>query len=175
MPKHLRVYSGDIHTSQTVGNIFYIGAPHPVAFGDNYPTQMIELTDDFKLSRVIPLSTIQKLMLRISDLDELDQVKTNPHDQARVIFTLPIDTLDQWAAIQDHIVAWANVAQIDLFSVEAQIEADAPDEATSITNPDLPHMSATTSEHVLRLFAESEGIDARMLQTGEELLKEAIG
>jgi len=175
MPKHLRVYSGDIHTTQTVDNIFYIGAPHPINFGDSYPPQMVELTDDFKVSRVITLNTIQKLMLRISDLDELDAVKTSPRDQARVVFTIPISALDQWAAIQDHIVAWARTAEVELFSVEAQIENDALGEATNIANPNLPHMSESTPAHVLRLFAESEAIDERMLQTGEELLKEVMG
>ncbi len=172
MPKHLKVYSGDVHTTQTVGNIFYIGAPHPIAFGDNYPPQMVELTDDFKVSRVIPLNTIQKLMLRITDLDELYKIKTNPSDQVRVVFTIPIDALDQWGAIQDHITAWAKTAEIDLFSVEAQIEGDTP---TETQNPDTPDMSESTPAHILHLFAESEAIDARMLQTGEELLKEAIG
>ncbi len=172
MPKHLKVYSGDVHTTQTVGNIFYIGAPHPIAFGDNYPPQMVELTEDFKVSRVIALNTIQKLMLRITDLDELYKIKTNPSDQARVVFTIPIDALDQWGAIQDHITAWAKTAEIDLFSVEAQIEGDVP---TETQNPDTPDMSESTPAHILRLFAESEAIDARMLQTGEELLKEAIG
>ena len=172
LPKHLRVYSGDVHTTQTVGNIFYIGAPYPIAFGDNYPPQMVELTDDFKLSRVIPLNTIQKLMLRIDDLDQLFATKVNPRDQVRVVFTIPIDALDQWAAVQDHIVAWAKTNELDLFSVEAQIEGDMPSETQ---NPDLPDMSESTPANVLRLFAESEAIDARMLQTGEELLKEAIG
>ena len=171
LPKHLRVYSGDVHTTQTVGNIFYIGAPHPIAFGDNYPPQMVELTDDFKVSRVIPLNTIQKLMLRIDDLDQLFATKVNPHDQARVVFTIPIGALDQWAAVQDHIVAWAKTNEIDLFSVEAQIEGDMP---TETQNPDAPDMSESTPAHILRLFAESEAIDARMLETGETLLKEAI-
>ena len=173
MPEHLRVYSGDIHTTQTVGNIFYIGAPHPIAFGDSYPPQMVELTDDFKLLRVIPLNTIQKLMLRISQTSQLDtQVKVNPNDQVRIVFTLPIAEIDSWGKIQDEIVSWANNMKVDLFSVEAQIEGDAP---VDIQNPDVPDMSETTPAHVLRLFAESEAIDARMLQTGEELLKEAIG
>ena len=35
-------------------------------------------------------------------------------------------------------------------------------------------MSESTPANVLRLFAESEAIDARMLETGETLLKEAI-
>ena len=175
MPKHLKVYSGDIHTTQMVGNVYYIGAPHPIAFGDTYPSQIVELTDDFKVSRVIVLSTIQKLMLRISDLGELRKVKVNPRDQVRVVYTLPIAAIDQWAAIQDHVVAWAKTSEVDLFSVEALIEGEAPTEATNIANPDVPHMAASTPQHILRLFAESEAIDARMLETGEELLKEAMG
>jgi hypothetical protein len=62
-----------------------------------------------------------------------------------------------------------------LFSVEAQIEGDAPTELDNLQNPADPDMSVHTPQHILHLFAESEAIDARMLQTGEELLKEALG
>lgn len=175
MPKHLKVYSGDIHTTQTVGNIFYIGAPHPINFGDNYPPQMVELGEDFKLLRVIPLSTIQKLMLRIRDVSQLDEVKVNPRDQVRVVFTLPIAEIEHWSVLQHKIVEWATLVHVELFSVEAQIETDMPSELDNLQNPAAPDMSESTPAHVLRLFAESEAIDASMLETGEELLKEAIG
>lgn len=173
-PKHMRVYSGDIHTTQTVGNVLYIGAPHPVAFGDDYPPQMLELTDDFKVSRVIPLHTIQKLMLRITSPAELAAVKVNRLDQARVLCTLPIAEVEQWPARQDAIVSWATANEVDLFSVEAEIEGDVPTADETATEGD-PEAFVHSPQHILHLFAEHEAIDQRMLETGEALLKEAIG
>jgi len=174
MPKHLKIYSGDIHTTQSVGNVFYIGAPHPVAFGDDYQPQMVELKDDFTVSRIIPLTTIQKLMLRISSPAELAKIKTNPRDQVRVICTVPIAELDHWPTMQDLIVSWATVAEVDLFSVEAQIEGDAPT-PDEIATEDDPEAFIHTPQHILHLFAASEAIDERMLEVGTTLLKEAMG
>jgi predicted phosphodiesterase len=36
-----RVYSGDIHNPQRVGNVQYVGAPYHVAFGDNYEGRVL--------------------------------------------------------------------------------------------------------------------------------------
>lgn len=175
MAKHLTVYSGDIHTTQKVGNVLYVGAPYPIAFGDTYPPQMMEITEDYKLLRVIPLKTIQKLMLRVSDLTELQKVKMHEHDQVRVVFSLGIGAVDQWPAIQDHIVAWANTYKVDLFSVEAQIEAGEASEVEYAAGANPLDMSETDPVHILHLFGESEGIDERMMATGLELLKEVSG
>ena len=168
-PVRLKVYSGDIHTTQTVKRVKYIGAPHPVAFGDDYVCQMIELDDTYNLSREIKVETIQKLMLRIEQCSQLDEIETRPGDQARVICKLPIADIDKWAAIQDEIIAWGADRQIILASVEPEIEGARS--ASDVDEPDLENDPA----YILRLFADAEGIDDKMYEIGIALLKEALG
>lgn len=171
-PRDMIVYSGDIHTTQKVGNVQYIGAPHPIDFGDSYPCQMVELGRDLKIKRTIPLKTIQKLMLRIDHPDDLERKSARKGDQVRVICRISLADVDKWAAIQDGIKAWAERKGVILFSIEPQIEAGPL--ATS-SDTETPTMSEVDPAYILRLFADAEEIDDRMFKAGTDLLKETIG
>lgn len=167
-PVKLKVYAGDIHTTQVVKRVKYVGAPHPVAFGDDYPCQMLEVDDDFNLLRTIPCQTIQKLMLRIDEPRELSEVVVYPKDQVRIICRLDLKDVDKWPAMQDEIVAWARAEKVVLISIEPEIEgssaSDNPEEIPLDNDP----------EYILRLFADAEEIDDRMFEVGIELLREVI-
>jgi len=168
-PRKLKVYSGDIHTTQVVKRVKYVGAPHPVAFGDSYPCQMLELNDDYTLARTIPLISIQKLMLRIDTTKDLERVLTRPGDQARIICKLALADIEKWSAMQDWMLAWAEHYQVRLFSIEPEIEGTrAADNAADIAPENDP-------EYILRLFADAEDINDAMFNAGLELLRETIG
>ena len=168
-PKGCIVYSGDIHTTQRVRNVTYVGAPHPVAFGDDYPSQMIELDEEFT-ETVIKLKTIQKLVLRIADPADLNNVSVSKSDQVRVVCTIDISDLDRWPSWQDMINSWAALHGVILASVEPDIIGTylADENAETPTNDNDP-------AYILRLFADAEEIDDRMFEAGVALLKEVFG
>lgn len=171
-PFRIKVYSGDIHTTQTIrkrgaASVIYIGSPHPVAFGDDYPCQMMELNDDYSFARIISLQTMQKLMLRIDDLADLDKVVARPGDQARVVCKLAIERLEQWPAIQDAIGDWAGRLDVLLFSIDPEIEGIQ----TASDDVEAPALESDPT-YILRLFADAEEIDDRMFEAGIALLKE---
>lgn len=169
-PVKLKVYSGDIHTTQVVKRVKYVGAPHPVAFGDDYPCQMLELDDKFNLLREIPCKTIQKLMLRIENASELDDIEVHEGDQVRVVYRVLLSEVDYWPAMQDEIVAWAKARQVLLISLEPAIEATTAAEGTEAS-----FEMESDPAYILRLFADAEQIDDKMFEVGIELLKEVIG
>lgn len=164
-PKSLKVWSGDIHTPQKVGLVQYIGSPHPVAFGDDYPCRMLDIDPDTLKATVIELFPLQKLMLRLNEVEELDQVDCQPGDQAKVIVRLDVNQLDLWPAMQDRIKAWANEREVQLFSIEADING------TLTQDVDSPELDSDP-QYILRLFADAENIDDRMFKVGAGLLKE---
>lgn len=170
IPDHVIVYSGDIHTPQQIGNVTYVGAPHPVSFGDTHETRMLELDDGWNLAKVIKVKATQRLMLRIRDSSQLDTVITRPGDQAKVICTVPVSEIDLWPAMQDAIVAWATARDVTLFSVEPEIEAGPL--ATAGAGPE---MRENDPAYVLRAFADAEHIDDPMFDYGLQLLKEISG
>lgn len=166
-PKTAKVYSGDIHTPQVVGRVTYVGAPHPVAFGDDYPCRLLVLDHKSNIKRELILSPPAKRMLRATSIDELERRTTNPGDQARVIYKLPLAELDKWPAMQAAIETWADERQIKLASIEPEIigsldsaRSDDVDLASDAQSFDI------IPEAALRAFAEAEGIDERMLEHG---------
>lgn len=174
-PKTAKVYSGDIHTPQVVGRVTYVGAPHPVAFGDDYTCRMLILDGKSDIRREVILSPPAKRMLRVTSIEELERRITNPGDQARVVYRLPLAELDQWPRIQGAIELWSSEREIKLASIEPDIFGAL--DGSSDVNEDLFHDDGQSfdidPEAALRAFAESEGIDERMLEHGLKYLGEA--
>jgi hypothetical protein len=173
-PRAMKVYSGDIHIPQVVGpkgrQVQYIGAPHPVSFGDDHICRMVVLDDEtYAVASEIILSSIQKRVLRINAPADLADIETHTGDQFRIICKLAPAELDNWPAYQDSIIAWARASEVILLSLEPEIEGPRPERDTKA--PELE----TDPEHILRLFAQAEGIDDAMFQAGLQLLKETAG
>lgn len=164
-PRGIKIYSGDIHTPQVVGGVTYIGSPHPIKFGDNYPCRMLRLDQDYKIIEEIKLDPPRKHMIDIASVDELEGLITHRGDQARIRLSLPINDADRWPAMQDEIAAWAQLRGVTIASIEATV--DMPKRTA-----EEPQSFATAPLEVLRLFAEAEGIDGMMLDAGVSLLKE---
>jgi hypothetical protein len=166
IPSHVKVYSGDIHVPQVIGNCTYVGSPHPVAFGDNYPTRMLQLDEDWNIEKVIKVRSIQKLMLNLNHPDELEAVKTQPGDQAKIRIKLQIGDLTFWPQWQEQITAWGKAREVSIFSIEPEIEG------TSAVSSDAPDIQGNDPVYVLRAFADAESIDDTMFDAGLKLLRE---
>lgn len=166
IPSHVKVFSGDIHVPQVVGNVEYVGAPHPCNFGDTYPTRFLELDDNLNVSKVIKLKTIQKLMLNITHPDDLDLLKTWPGDQAKVRIKLQLSDLAVWPAWQEQIATWGRDRCVKLFSIEPEIEGTVSD------GDGTWQIMENNPEYILRAFADAESIDDTTFELGLKLLKE---
>jgi hypothetical protein len=166
LPLHrpsLKIYSGDVHTPQRFGNFTHVGAPHPVKFGDTYRCRMLLLNDDYDVAHEIELATTQqKLMLTISDVEQLEAVNTRTGDQVKIRYNLPPGAIDHWGRIEDWIAQWARSRGIVIA-------------ATEVTINSIPNTLETeqTPEAVLRDFAIAEGLSNDTLATGLELLRQS--
>lgn len=171
-PNKLPIYSGDIHTPQIVGNVTYVGAPHPIKFGDTYPCRMLVLDGKFKIRKAVTLSPMQKLIITIGSTDELDHItnKTYVGDQVRIRFNISVNKLEQWPVIQEEIKRWIAENELALASLEAIVQIQPSD------NPDMAQNSAQaeTPKEVLEAFCTTEGISGDMAFTGQQLLKSAL-
>lgn len=173
-PRKLKVYSGDIHTPQVVRNVTYVGAPHPVKFGDTYDCRVLLLDDTtYEIKRAIPLDPMRKHMLTVSSLEELRNLpRINADDQARVRFHLPIERVEQWGVEKQEIERWATSKGLHLASIEALVHMrprDPEDEAA------LERVQAGEEpEEVLAAFCAAEGVDGAISDAGIALLREEL-
>jgi DNA repair exonuclease SbcCD nuclease subunit len=158
------VYSGDIHTPQKVGTTTYVGAPHPVKFGDKYPCRFLRLdTEDYSIKEVISLPQVLKRVIEISSIEQLQDLKMLPGDQSRIRFTLPASDMENWPKKQEAISAWARECGVTLASVEAIIET-SPETTSRKFDFD------ADPADVLDAFCMVEGVEESIRQTGIQLL-----
>lgn len=161
-------YSGDIHRPQKVGNVVYVGSPHPVDYGDDYAHRLLVLDNKtFQVKEEIPLFPPRKAIVAAHNLDELQGADLKTGDMVRIRYTMPSGQAEIWPAIEQDVRAWAEGKGIVVASLEAVLEMGERKEV------DAPASDAFIDpKDVLLAFAEAEGLDAEMLAVGMELLRD---
>jgi calcineurin-like phosphoesterase family protein len=163
LPKDIPIYSGDIHVPQKIGNVVYVGAPHPIDFGDDYPCRMLVLDGDYNIQNEIKLDPPRKIIANVRSEAELQTLKTRQGDQVRIRFSMPAGRAESWPAEEEAIRTWATERGILLASTEAILETGAKREAE-------PDYLADPAD-VLRAYAEAEGLDEDVLEVGKGLME----
>jgi hypothetical protein len=166
IPRSIKVYSGDVHTQQEVDNWTYVGASHPVKFGDRYPCRFLLLDEHtYEITEEVPVETIRKRVVEIRTLDDLRLAETRPGDQVKFRAVLPPGEAD-WGALEAAVEAFARERGVEVASIEG--------------SHDLPAQSGQPSaelepEELLRAFAQEEEVTDELLDVGIELLSEVRG
>lgn len=162
------IYSGDIHTPQRVGPVCYVGAPHPVKFGDDYQCRMLVLDELYHIKTRIDLDPPRKCIAEVSSIKQLDSLKLKAGDQVRIRWKLPIGELDRWEVDQETVAEWQAKSGVKISSLEPTIVMEAK-------TADQPAQIAEEPSAILKQFAEEEGITGPMLDYGLELIEKAKG
>lgn len=168
-----KIYSGDIHVPQKIGQLTYIGTPHPVSFGDDYQPRMLWLYG--KDCESIQIDSIQRLSLRIQkslDLEELKRKhKLKKGDQIKVKVKLTNKELSTWTEIKETVKEWCKYNEVKLFDItleKMELESITKEEKTTKKFETLHPLTA------LHRYAKQEGFDIFVLKTGEDLLKSVL-
>lgn len=167
-PRGLKVYSGDIHTPQVVGRVTYVGAPHPVNFGDTYPCRVLRLDRAFDIKEVITLNTTQKHVIKISSVADLLDWKINAGDYVKIRVDMNVNRLEQWPADQEEIARWATANGVIVSSTEVLVE----DSRATMVEKNLP---LNDPETIIRAFALAENLDGPMLDAGLAIMHKEKG
>lgn len=158
-----KIYSGDIHKSQVLGNITYIGTQYPINFGDSGLFRAILL--DPKTGKVEDLiyHSIKKHMLTITTPDDLTKLSINKGDQVKV--RLALDDLVHWKDQRDAIIDYCKSNSIDLFEVEA-IKKDA----VSIIEAQKSKLVAMNPMDLFHRYCELNAIGPETIKYGTEII-----
>jgi len=160
------IWAGDVHDPQKIGPAEYIGAPHPINFGDDYKCRMVLVDDDFVFQEEIILDPPKKKILTIGNLNSLQHAEVKEGDKVRIRFSLNSDQVNDWSKIEDQINNWAKNKGIELASIEVNFKPqERKTETDDLTNP----------KEILEAFAKHEKINDAILQRGLQLLGKASG
>lgn len=168
IPRRIKVYSGDVHNQQVVGNWTYVGASSPIKFGDDYACRFLLLDEHtYEVVDEVAISTISKRVVEVSSLADLEAADVRSGDQVKVrVSASPGGIGDlSWAIMEREVERWARKRGVEVSSIEGGYEVSA--QSGEAREDDL------SPEEVLRAFAGEEGVSGSRLDVGLELLKVA--
>jgi hypothetical protein len=170
-PPNLQVYAGDIHVPQRLGNVTYIGAPHPIDFGDDYLRRMLVLHPDFSVKNEVMIQGgASKHLLEIEAADDLARCGAIPGDQAKVRCRLALNKIEQWPAERDAITEWAKKRQVLLAAIEVEV-LSAP---TAQAGTAAVERSYADPASVLEAYGQAEKMQEPILRAGAAFLTETL-
>lgn len=168
LPSHIPIYSGDAHYPQHVKGIEYIGTPYPINFGEHHVHRMLLLDDNYKVVHQIKLNPIAKHSISIRSVEDLSDVYVRPGDQAKIELVIPTSRMESWPVEQAAIADWARAHGVTIAASTATVETVLNEDAES------NYSFSFRPVDVLVAFADAEGIDDTLLETGYNLLEEGI-
>ena len=121
--KQGRIFSGDIHIPQTLGNIEYVGAPYPIHFGDEYKSRFILLQDN-KDFISIPVKTINRYFFKLTNIYELQNLTVKENDQVCVRLEIGREDYSKIDTLKTQIREFFISKKVEVFSVEITKEKE---------------------------------------------------
>lgn len=168
LPEDAQVFAGDIHNHQKVGRVEYIGAPHPINFGDHYDSRFLLLEPD--AMKWIPREAIRKLKVEIESVDSLHEVEATPGLQLKVVLRMPRSEFVDWEKRKLEVIEHCRKRSIHLHSVELKEKILT---RVKLGESKPAHVDNHVVDHslVVERFASDAGIDPVYVPMGQRLAR----
>lgn len=165
-----KVYSGDIHVPQVLGDIEYIGSPYHVHFGDRFTPRAV-LLDRKGRAEDMHFPCLRRHTLTASSMKDLAKqiATTQSGDQVKVRLLLTPAEKHEWMTMRRNAIKMAEYAGLEVHGIELLVE---PGQRRIIGGSAEPMLRPTYSDAdaVLRYVLKEElGADA--LDMGLEFVK----
>jgi DNA repair exonuclease SbcCD nuclease subunit len=175
MPKlpDIPIYSGDIHRPQFIQGVTYIGVPHPTRFSEDWPNRFLLINDvDWSTYKEIPIESIRRCVLEISNAAVLNQTEFKKGDQLRIKFKLTNRGLALWPTEEQAIREWAKQKEVTIVSIEA-ILVDNIDTSIPTSNAEIDAgVELMPADQIIRTFGEEESLSQEIIDFGIKLVQE---
>lgn len=165
-----RIYSGDIHLPQVIKHkeieLVYIGTQYPVSFGDEFEPRSLVLKGGKEIS--VPMNTIKRLSVHISNPKELEDLDLKEDDQMKVTLILDRADFSLWHDYKLEVEEFCLEHGVELHDLKLKKK-----EIKSRTKlkSGKKNFKTLTPDEVIRQFARAEGLGKDYLKAGLELMK----
>lgn len=164
-----KVYSGDIHVPQVIGQVEYVGSPYHVHFGDRFKPRCV-LLDRRNRPVDVFFDTTSRVTLKLRSAKELHNVDwLKPGDQVKVVVTLDEAEKHEWRRVKDDITKQLARLKVDLCEMKLAVERSGGLRGRVVG--DLAHSSRLSDPDAILAYVEREGLGGDALHTALELLK----
>lgn len=160
-----KIYSGDIHVPQVVGNVEYVGSPYHVHFGDRFEPRCILLDREGRPTD-LHFNTLHRMAIRINSLKELQKLDLQAGDQVKVTLRLAQSEKHEWAMLKRKVGDYLKDIEVDCHGIALEIQQ----ERRRLGEPQGQRV-VRKHEDVLYQFVEREDLGVDALEMGLEILQ----
>lgn len=163
------VLAGDIHVPQTIGNVTYVGSPHPVNFGDHFVPRVLVVDRD-GTTPVEHSACPARVMLKLTSSDVESWKFTESlyeADQCKVQLTLTRAESMDVQRLRDAIVHKIRHVGAQHFGTDIKI---IPDDVQEDTPDDTGNLLRATPESVFQSYCEQRGVEDSLAEAGKAYL-----
>lgn len=162
--KDAKVFSGDVHEPQTIGQVTYVGSPYLCDAGDDYDPRVLLLEGQRATS--IEVGGPQKRLIDIEIVN--GEIKRhndfNDGDIAKILVHLLPDQTAQWQALKEKVERWASKHRLQYVTI-------APVFHKKVQRGERPAYVRKTDEEYLTNYGKRVDADDMTMKIGRKLLE----
>lgn len=117
-----KIWSGDVHVPQVVGQVEYVGSPYPVRFGDKFKPRAVLLTKGMRQVQDLETPRFGRHSIKVfSDLTSITGMPVMlPGDQAKFVVQLRRSEFGEWERIRKEITKTCTDSGVELCGLEVE-------------------------------------------------------
>lgn len=162
------IVSGDVHVPQSVGPITYIGAPHPINFGDEWACRFLVYKSTGRLRlKAVPVPSIRKRVVVLDGSSDELPTDLREGDQIKVQVALRREEFGEFDAIRASVAEECAARGVDLRGT--QIDEQVHVKAGTKVEP----QHAETLEALIRRWGKATKMPEHRMEFGITLAREA--
>jgi len=161
------IIAGDVHVPQEVGPVTYLGAPHPVRFGDTWLPRFMLFEDEVGL-KSISIDAIQKHSLTLTGPESCEDAleEVGGGDQVKIIVRLARDEMGMWQSLRESLFAQAGKvgASIESIAMQCYEETNLPEKEVDLASANL------SVKETYDRYCKENLISSRLAEAGSRIL-----
>lgn len=164
----IKIYSGDIHTPQTIKGVTYIGSPYHVYAGDVYSGRIISIQDGKEHKHLTNdlFPSLWSLYLNNDDLSDKWYHEIKRGDHLKIKVNLEKSEYHEWEKIKKDIKSICENNGIILTSLEMKpVQNNTP-----IKEEEIKLTLDTDYKAIIDKYAEKEKLDAEFVNAAYDMV-----
>lgn len=162
-----KVYSGDIHVPQVIGDVEYVGSPYHVHFGDSFSPRLVLLD---RRNRAVDLSfeSPRRLALTVPSVRELKRFEFRPGDHIKLRIELDAADKHDWSRQRRLALEHLKAEQVEVHGVDLRVTKTGQEAVETRLQGG---RSVLPAPKVVEAFVKAQDLGGDVLDAGLDLVE----
>lgn len=163
-----KIFAGDVHVPQVVGQVEYVGAPYPIHFGDDYEPHVVLVNSEGRTWSYLEPPHLQKIVLEVNDPSQIEfAANWRAGDQVKVVLKIGRSDFGRWEHYRKQVRRICERNELVLCGIELK-------ERVRVRLTTQPRRMATSHGDQFRQYCGHAGVDDQDAKFGSMLLRQSF-